>query len=448
MLHLMGFVAPSVSTLLSGEAWKRLIELNVNSSFFSIKPVDPADVFAARTWHATDLRYVTGTVHVVSEVPIPPASAISRRAATEIRRALSKNVDLGVKVCAICTAADDDAFASGGGFQLPARWELLYDGIFARKRLCIALGFNIPKEAGSTNNTTHEGLLDTLRHYLAERDRRLTGGMDDRQAHVEARDAMREHVYGGRQLGVPKYSAKGLWVQCGVLQGEDTVPEEFRREYCGLWFHACCIGMVRAPKDVKDERVQCLRCLQDKKYRVKPPKVDQVAQLALWDARGVPRILENENGGRVPTLYLTCSCELAVGTGLPCEGMLATARSNGAVLSFRHFNSHWFGGKMIEFGAPAAVYDKNEKLQLDVDDIIGHQRQEEAPSHVSEQSRPKRAKVVAKQSSDKPDPELVVTEGGVVQQGDAGLAGVEAGDAKSGRKKSRRFKSGKNSSRK
>ena len=100
------------------------------------------------------------------------------------------------------------------------------------------------------------------------------------------------------------------------------------------------------------------------------------------------------------------------------------------------------------FGAPAAVYDKNEKLQLDVDDIIGHQRQEEAPSHVSEQSRPKRAKVVAKQSSDKPDPELVVTEGGVVQQGDAGPAGVEAGDAKSGRKKSRRFKSGKNSSRK
>ena len=40
-------------------------------------------------------------------------------------------------------------------------------------------------------------------------------------------------------------------------------------------------------EDVKDERVQCLRCLQDKKYRVKPPKVDQVAQLALWDARGV-----------------------------------------------------------------------------------------------------------------------------------------------------------------
>lgn len=263
--------------------------------------------------------------------------------------------------------------------------------------------------------------------------------MDERRAHVETRDAMRMHVHGGRALGTPRYSAEGLWVQCGVLDGEDAVPVAEQRHYCGLWFHACCVGLVRAPTK-KEERVQCLQCLQDARFRVKPPKVEHVTKLALWGVYGAPRILQNEIGGRVPTLHLTCTCELAVGTGLPCEGMLAAARACGAVLSFRHYNTHWFGGKMIEFGAPKAAFDKNQKVQLNVDEVIGHQRREEAPSHVPEIVRPKRAKVVADPSAGNADPTLVVTEGGAQRDGGAGLEGVEAGDAKSSRKKSRRHK--------
>jgi hypothetical protein len=441
MQDLVGFVAPSVSTLLSGQAWKRMLELNVSSCFVSVNSVDRADAFVTRSWRATDLRFETGTVHVVSQLPDVPLSAGCSRSAAEIRRVLSKNVDLGRQVCASCRSADNAEFEAGGGFQLPARWELLYDGIYARKCLCIALGFNIPKEAGSTNNSTHEGLLDTLKLYVSERDRRQKGsGMDEREAHVETRNAMRMHVHGGRALGTPRYATGGLWVQCGVLDGEDAVPEAERRHYCGLWFHACCVGLVRAPKK-KDERVQCLQCMQDARFRVKPPKVEHVTKLALWDAQGAPRILHNEIGGRVPTLFLTCTCELAVGTGLPCEGMLAAARACGAILSFRHYNTHWFGGKMIEFDAPAAVFDKNKNLQLNVGDVIDHQGQEEAPSHVPENTRPKRAKVVADPSAGDADMILVVTEGGTRREGGTGLEGVEAGDAKSGRKKSRRHKS-------
>lgn len=75
---------------------------------------------------------------------------------------------------------------------------------------------------------------------------------------------------------------------------------------------------------------------------------------------------------------------------------------HGAVLSFRHFSTHWFGGKMIEFDAPAAVFDKNKKMQLDVDEVIGHQGREEAPSRVPENVRPKRAKVARTSRSGPP----------------------------------------------
>jgi hypothetical protein len=443
LASLAGFVTLSVATLLSGQAWTRLVDLNVNSCFLSVEPIDRVDAFATRSWRVTDLRFASGSVHMVSEIAVPAAGARYVSAATVIRRVLSKNVDLGHHVCAVCAAGDDGArFDAGGGFQLPARWELLYQGVFERKRLCIALGFNVPKEAGSTNNSTHEGLLDMLKLYVAGRDRRLKAGLLEREAHVEACNEMREHQYGGRELGVPHYKP-GLWIKCGVADGEDAVPEAERRRYCGLWFHAACVGLMRAPEDGK-ERIQCLQCMQDARYRVKPPKVEQVAKAALWDAHGVPRILENEAGGRISTLFLDCKCKLAIGMGLPCEGMLAIARTCGAVLSFRHFNPHWFGGKMIEFDAPKAVLDKNKKVQLNVEEVVGHRGAEEAPSHVPEQLRPKRAKVARGDKAGQGAPSLVVTEGGVELGADGpGLEGLVAGDAKSDTKRSRRYKSSK-----
>ncbi len=255
-----------------------------------------------------------------------------------------------------------------------------------------------------------------------------------------ARDVTRQYVYDGRMLGVPMYS-HGLWLQCGVLDGEDVVPEAERRHYCGLWFHAACIGILRAPKGNKiEERVQCMRCLQDRRYRVKPPRVDLVAAVALWDAKGSPRILQNEPGGRVSTMHMSCSCGLATGTGLPCEGMLAVTRVCGAVPSFHHYHEHWFSGKLIDFRAPQATFSKNTRLQLDVDAVINCVNKESAPSHVPEEIRPKPIEVIPS-SLVVVEPTLVLSKNGVTMDVIAGLAGIEAGDAKSDRKKSRRYKS-------
>jgi hypothetical protein len=295
---LSGFSVASVATLLSGRGLRMLRELNTSSSYFSVSPVDKVDAFVERSWQATDLRFQSGMVHNVSQI-VCPAVLEDRlhRNFLLIRRCLSKDVDLGGNVCACCGSVDSSCFADGAGFQLPPRWELLYQGLHERRRLCLALGFNIPKEAGTTNNVTHEGLLDVVKHYEAERNRAVRLGSDAQRAHVIARDFARQFVYDGRALEVPMYSL-GLWLQCGVLDGEDVVPEVERRHYCGLWFHAACIGILRAPKGNKiKERVQCMRCLQDRRYRVKPPKVDLVATVALWDVKGCPRILQNEPGG-------------------------------------------------------------------------------------------------------------------------------------------------------
>jgi hypothetical protein len=51
------------------------------------------------------------------------------------------------------------------------------------------------------------------------------------------------------------------WIQCGLLDGEEVLPREHKRNFCGLWFHARCIGILRVSKDSK-ERTACLTCLQ------------------------------------------------------------------------------------------------------------------------------------------------------------------------------------------
>jgi hypothetical protein len=430
-----GFVTPSVAPLLSGYGLDKLLELNAKSCFYSVTQTDQADAFVERSWLCGDKCFLVALQHTVSEiVQLPVTSAQSSHTARVILDVLSKNVDLGHGVCACCHTADGSGFDLGYNFRLPARWELLYQGKYERERICRALGFNVPKEPGSTNNTTLEGLLDVITEYQAERDRQLAQGVEEMQARLQARDWMRHFRYGNRELGTPRYK-EGAFLQCGVVAGEDSVPVAEERNYCGLWHCLSCTGLVSAPKD-PSERVQCLQCLSDRRFRPKPLPIDHVSEIALWDARGRPRILENEAGSRVSTLYLTCSCGLAVGTGLPCEGMLAVARSQGAVLSYRLYHQHWFGCKLINFTAPVPVFNSSNKLQLNIDAVINHVNNELAPSTVPAQLAPRRA--VVQQVTDQPaKPTLVLTIGGEEQEG-ATLAGVDEGDAKSSRKKSRR----------
>jgi hypothetical protein len=135
---------------------------------------------------------------------------------------------------------------------------------------------------------------------------------------------------------------------------------------------------------------------------------------------------------------MSCTCGLATGMGLPCEGMLAVARVCGAVLSFHHYHEHWFSGKLTDFRVPKAAFSLNAKLQLDVDAVINHVAKESAPSHVPEEVRPQQAEVTPSKSVSA-DSTLVLSKNGVPVDEITGLAGVEVGDAKSDRKS--RYKS-------
>jgi hypothetical protein len=291
-------------------------------------------------------------------------------------------------------------------------------------------------ESGTSSNVTHEGLLDVLRQYEAFFAEELSVRSVMKDAHAAARDRMRELHHCDRKLGIPKFKAD-LWLQCGVLEDETEVPEAERRHYCGLWFHACCVGVLRAPKSAA-ERVQCLSCLQDRRYRVKVPAAERVAELSIWSARGVPRIAESDSEERIKTFHLSCNCGMAPGMGLPCEGMLAVARACGAVISFHSYHSHGFSTKLIQLEAATPVFRRNLKLRLNVDAVVEHEGDEEPPATMSDVPQPEVAVVI--QSKSTTPGVLILSMNGKAVDGTS-LDEIVIGDAKSTRRKHRRHKS-------
>ncbi len=280
-----------------------------------------------------------------------------------------------------------------------------------------------------------------LRLYEAEYKRRLLEGASHEVARAGVRSFMREFVYCGRPLGMPKFS-KELWLQCGVLEGEESVPPAEAKNYCGLWFHFACTGLIREPMD-STQRVQCIHCLQDRRFKVRPPNNERVSHLAMWTKTGVPRILEVENGSRIHTLFLTCTCGDVEGSGLPCEGMLAVTREVGGVLSYHVYHRQLFSSKIVEFTKAEVTFEKNRRFQLDEDAVIGHTRHESRPATVGEDMRqPARVEVV--------DPlenedvvglaDRVTMDGNAVEKG-FDFGNVSLGPAKQARKKHRRYKS-------
>jgi hypothetical protein len=101
---------------------------------------------------------------------------------------------------------------------------------------------------------------------------------------VQAGCAGRLYVYESRALSAPRYT-NGLWIQCGVVGDEEAVPAAERRNYCGLWLHAACIGIVRAPKAAV-ERVQCLQCLSVRQFRPTVPPIESCPTLQWGTRRG------------------------------------------------------------------------------------------------------------------------------------------------------------------
>ena len=236
----------------------------------------------------------------------------------------------------------------------------------------------LPKEKGSTNNTTLSGLKEVILEYQSELERAISSGFSGGSARHEARVRMAEYDYEGRTLGFPAVK-KDQWIQCGIVEGEEGVPEELKSSYCGKWFHFECMGLLREPKD-QSERIQCLRCLQDRRYRAKIPPIEHVLSVCAHASNGKPRLIEEDAKSKIRTLHLICDCPESVGVGLPCAGQLAVARICNAVISYHSYHPHWWGSKILVMPPPEAVFSSNEKHILDIKAVEKSDEKQDPPS--------------------------------------------------------------------
>jgi len=169
-----------------------------------------------------------------------------------------------------------------------------------------------------------------------------------------------------------------MWLQCGLIGDEVSLPDDQLRHYCGKWYHFRCAGIISKPKETATaERIACMECLQDRRYRVKVKPIERLRILALHDSAGVPRIVSVKENDQLETWCLKCDCTAAEGSGLPCAAMCAVARSNGVVLSFDSYHPHWFGSNVVNTPSISAAFKINDKYVIDVSAVIG----EPGPEH-------------------------------------------------------------------
>jgi hypothetical protein len=254
----------------------------------------------------------------------------------------------------------------GVGFDLPKRWNVLYPTRVEMIRVCRALGFSEPRESTGPTNVLLGSLVHVISAYVVERDRLLKLDHSLLEAKQLARDYMQSYEYEGVPLGAPKFPKKTKWLFCGLKDGEDSVPKQFEKDYCGNVFHFECAGLLQVPKG---DRAPCMHCLAQQRYRAKPAAGQSLVEKVMWLESGVPRVLEL-SPPPFPVILLDCKCLEAIGTGLPCEGMLAVARHLGGVLHFSHFHSHWMSHKVVGFVTPSPVFDGNGSVLLDLGAVI------------------------------------------------------------------------------
>ena len=392
----MGFAGVAVSGLLSGKGWSLLGESFDASLYMSVAPTEPIDVFASKTFRVSDGRFEGSKAHIVQVVPGdnyergPEYSARFNR----IKSALSKDVSRGVSVCSGCGSADAPGSGEAMPFQLPPKWELLYQGHYRLKRVIVALGFGIPKEPGSTNNVTTEGLTRVIMEYEVLMHDYIGQGLSAQDARARACEKMLSFEYGDRMLGRPRVK-QGAWLQCGLLDGEEELPEEHKRNYCGRWYHFSCTGLMQESKATND-RVQCLECLQDARYRPKIAPIDHVVQACMYAEDGSPRILKEETKSNVRTLHLVCDCSASISDGIPCGAMVAVARTFNAVISYHSFWPQWWSSKFLSLPAPSPCFVSNERVVLNINALLAHKGPKKAPSHKDASVRPPDSHNVAK----------------------------------------------------
>lgn len=440
-----GFCGLSAAPFLSDKGWRLFSESMAHSLYCSVSVVENIDEFAQKSFQVQDLRFNSDTSHIVSIYPFKPPLAGSDLYLRYhcLDRSLGRNVELGKSICAACHAKDAPGGEDGSFFVLPARWELLYQGKYSLTRVIVALGIGLPKEPGSTNNTTIGGLKEVISEYEARVERYLADGLEGREAQKRAVDEMRRWIYGGSALGVPRIN-QDKWIQCGVAGDEKELPAEHKRDYCGKWFHLGCIGLHRAPKSI-DERIQCLECLQVRQFRPKLAPIEAVSQAAVFRADGRPRVLEDEEGSRIRTIRMECNCKEQISSGMPCLGMCAVAITEGGVISFHSYHPHWWNSAIIGDLVIQPIFQANQRHVLAVDAVIGDANVQDAPSARGPNVRaPAGAEIVSmangKENEEQGDVRITISGTTMGQNETLDLHGVELGPGVSRRKHSRRHK--------
>lgn len=201
--------------------------------------------------------------------------------------------------CGLCRGAENSV-PEIGGFPLPQRWKKLYSNRPILIQLCRALGFGEPVDSG-TKNSNIGSLIAMIEEYEQQLST-LLQTLDDVAARRGARDYMQGYLFNEKALGAPGFlKSKHMWMYCGLMESEEEVPKEFQKKYCGKAFHFECMGLLRAPKK---ERIACLRCSSDPKYRPKQPEASSLMEKVQYLPDGRPRIVEDthSSSARIKTL--------------------------------------------------------------------------------------------------------------------------------------------------
>ena len=435
----MGFAGVAVSGLLSGKGWSLLGESFDASVYMSVKPTEAADGIATEAFRVIDGRFPWSKAHTVLVGPgdrYGRGAEYNTRYAT-IKSALSKDISLGVSVCSACGSGEAPDARAGDGmpFDLPPKWELLYQGHYRLKRLIVALGFGIPKEPGSTNNVTTDGLTSVIMEYESRMQDYIAQGFCAEDSRAKAAEDMAAFEYGEKNLGRPRVK-KGAWLQCGLLDGEEELPEEHKRNYCGRWYHFSCTGIMQESK-ATDDRVQCLECLQDARFRPKIAPIDHVVRACMYAENGSPRILMDEPKSATRTLNLVCDCSPSITEGIPCGAMMTVARTFNAVISYHSFWPQWWSSKILPVPSPTACFVSNERFVFDVKATLAHGGSKEAPSHKDASVRSPDAHDVTKSRSG--EGRFIVWEDDQEMEAEFQMEGITIKPV-STKKKSRRYK--------
>jgi hypothetical protein len=370
LAEIQGLPMICYASLVSHRAFDLLSERRVVASRMRVVSADDAisDAIYEKAWSVQDAAFASARVHIVQQVRLDSvANTLDSRRSKEIIVAALTRTRTDLDHCGLCGGAAESV-PETGGFPLPPRWKKLYSNRPILIQLCRALGFGEPVDSG-TNNSNIGSLIAMIEEYEQQLST-LLQTLDAEAARRGARDYMQGYLFNEEPLGAPGFlKSKQMWMYCGLMEGEDEVPKEFQKHYCGKAFHFECMGLLRVSKK---ERIACLRCSSDPKYRPKQPEALSLMEKVQYLQDGRPRIVEDthSNKARIKTLVLECNCLEAVGSGLPCEAMQAVAHVEGGCLSSRLVHPCWFSHKLIGAPDPIAVFESTKLRAFNKDAVL------------------------------------------------------------------------------